>query len=103
MALNAEMKLFLSSDVLVLALLFQINSTYKCFLSINDTCQLMHLSINDTLHSGLGKEVSELQSAINQPMPVNCLPNLAPVCIIASRKLVDHVIYTNTELEKIGF
>jgi len=62
-----------------------------------------HLSINDTLHSGLGKEVSELQSTINEPMPVNCLPNMAPVCIIASRKLADHIIYTNTEFEKIGF
>ncbi|XP_015752814.1 PREDICTED: uncharacterized protein LOC107332589 isoform X2 [Acropora digitifera] len=62
-----------------------------------------HLSINDTLHSGLGKEVSELQSTINEPMPVNCLPNMAPVCIITSRELADHVIYTNTEFEKIGF
>lgn len=62
-----------------------------------------NLSINDTLHSGLGKEVSELQSTINEPMPVNCLPNMAPVCIIASRKFADHVIYSNTEFEKIGF
>ena len=35
MALDAEMKLFLSSDVLVLALLFQINRTYKCFPPVN--------------------------------------------------------------------
>ena len=62
-----------------------------------------HLSINDTLHSRLGKEVSELQATINQPVPVNCLPNMAPVCIIASRELADHVIYTNTEFENIGF
>lgn len=63
-----------------------------------------HLSINDTLHSRLGKEVSELQATVNQPiMPVNCLPNMAPVCIIASRELADHVIYTNTEFENIGF
>ena len=62
-----------------------------------------HLSINGTFQSGLGKEVSELQATINQPVPVNCLPNMAPVCIIASRKLADHVIYTNTEFENIGF
>ena len=62
-----------------------------------------HLSINDTLQSGLGKEVSELQATINQPMPVNCLPNMAPVCIIASRKLAHLVIYTNTQFENIGF
>ncbi|KAK2573969.1 Transmembrane protein 120B [Acropora cervicornis] len=62
-----------------------------------------HLSINDTLHSGFGKEVSELQSIINNPMPVNCLPNMAPVCIITSRELADHIIYTNTEFENIAF
>ena len=62
-----------------------------------------HLSFNGTFQGGLGKEVSELQATINQPMPVNCLPNMAPVCIIASRKLADHVIYTNTEFENIGF
>ena len=62
-----------------------------------------HLSINDTPHSRLGKEVSELQATINQPVAVNCLPNMAPVCIIASRELADHVIYTNTEFENIGF
>ena len=62
-----------------------------------------HLSINDTLPGRLDKGVSELQATINQPMPVNCLPNMAPVCIIASRELADHVIYTNTEFEDMGF
>ena len=35
MSLNADMKLFLSSDVLVLALLFQVNSAYECFPPVN--------------------------------------------------------------------
>ena len=40
---------------------------------------------------------------MNQPTPLKCLPNLAPVCIIASRELLGHVIYTNTDFENMGF
>ena len=60
-------------------------------------------AFHTSLLSGLGKEVSELQAIINQPTPVNCLPNQAPVCIIASRELLDHVVYTNTGFENVGF
>ena len=63
---------------------------WLCCFRLTVHINAFHLSINDTLHSGLGKEVSELQSTINEPMPVNCLPNMAPVCIIASGEFADY-------------
>ena len=47
-----------------------------------------HKSINNKLQSWLGK---------------NCILNLAPVCIIASTELTEHIIYTNSELEMMEF
>mgnify|MGYP000459429303 FL=1 len=73
---------------------------WLCCFRLTVHMNAFHLSINDTLHSGLGKEVSELQSAINQPMPVDCLPNMAPVCIIASRKLVENIGFLKIQVSE---
>ena len=62
-----------------------------------------HLSIDNILPGGLGKEVSELQATLNQSANTSELSsNQTPVCIIACRELLDHVISTNTGFKNMG-
>ncbi|KAL9954498.1 hypothetical protein ACROYT_G042046 [Oculina patagonica] len=61
-----------------------------------------HLFVNNTIHNRLGEEVTQLPT-VSRQIPVNCVPNLSPICVIGSLEMSNHVIYTASELEKMQF
>ncbi|CAH3187370.1 unnamed protein product, partial [Porites evermanni] len=61
-----------------------------------------HFPINNTIHNRLGAEETQLPS-LSKEIPVSCLPNLSPICLIGSDEMTNHVIYTSSEFEKMQF
>ena len=61
-----------------------------------------HFPINNTIHNRLGDEETQLPS-LSKEIPVSCLPNLSPICLIGFDEMTNHVIYTSSEFEKMQF
>lgn len=61
-----------------------------------------HMLINNSVHNRLGEEVTQ-PPTVSQQIPINCVPNISPICVIGSFELSNHIIYTASEFEKMKF
>ncbi|XP_022791352.1 uncharacterized protein LOC111330714 [Stylophora pistillata] len=60
-----------------------------------------YLVNNTRLGNRLGEE-AQLPSIFHS-VPINCVPNLSPNCVVGSLEMSNHVIFTSSEFEKMMF
>ena len=84
------------------ATLFQFNDSFLFGFRLTLHLDTFHFPINNTIENRLGDEETQLPS-LSKEIPVSCLPNLSPICLIGSDEMTNHVIYTSSEFEKMQF
>lgn len=100
--LIAFLKIRASMCKLFAATLFKFNDSFLFGFRLTLHLDAFHFPINNTIQNRIGDEETQLPS-LSKEIPASCLPNLSPICLIGSDEMINHVIYTSSEFEKMQF